>query len=212
MAGKGPRDGAEGGLGRVVERLPTSHPGRRLAGVRWTTAIEPPPGGGVEGEPPPRPGNALSVLVDGAEAFRAMADAIENAQSHVHVTGWHLRPDFALTRDGAPTILRRLLPDVATRIPVRVLIWAGAPLPVLRPWRGDVRAVRERLVTGTRIQCALDARERPMHCHHEKMIVVDDQVAFIGGIDLTNFNGDRRDTPHRQARGEVGRHDVAATI
>src|SRR3989442_5063577 len=212
MPAKSPLDVADGALGQLVERLTTSHHRRRLARVRWTTAIDPPPGGWVEGEPPPRPGNALSVLVDGAEAFRAMADAIENAQSHVHVTGWHVTPDFALTRDGAPTILRRVLADVATRIPVRVLIWAGAPLPVLRPWRGDVRAIREQLVTGTGVQCALDARERPMHCHHEKTIVVDDRVAFVGGIDLTSFNGDRWDTPLHPPRGAIGWHDVAARI
>ena len=212
MPAKSPLDVADGALGQLVERLTTSHHRRRLARVRWTTAIDPPPGGWAEGEPPPRQGNALSVLVDGAEAFRAMADAIENARSHVHVTGWHVTPDFALTRDGAPTILRRLLADVATRIPVRVLIWAGAPLPVLRPWRGDVRAIREQLVTGTGVQCALDARERPMHCHHEKTIVVDDRVAFVGGIDLTSFNGDRWDTPLHPPRGAIGWHDVAARI
>ena len=212
MPAKSPRDVADDALGRVVERLTTSHHRRRLARVRWTASIDPPPGGWAEGEPLPRPGNAVTVLIDGADAFRAMVDAIENARSHVHVTGWHVTPDFALTRDDAPRILRRLLAEVATRIPVRVLIWAGAPLPVLRPWRGDVRAIREQLVAGTHTQCALDARERPMHCHHEKTIVVDDQVAFVGGIDLTRFNGDRWDTPQHQARGGVGWHDVAARI
>ncbi len=212
MPAKSPRDVADNALGQLVERLTISHHRRRLARVRWTATIDPPPGGWAEGTPPPRPGNAVTVLIDGAEAFQAMVDAIENARSHVHVTGWHVTPDFALTRDDAPTILRQLLAEVATRIPVRVLIWAGAPLPVLRPWRGDVRAIREQLVTGTRTQCALDARERPMHCHHEKTIVVDDQVAFVGGIDLTRFNGDRWDTPQHQARGALGWHDVAMRI
>src|SRR2546425_1688518 len=212
MPAKSPLDVADGALGQLVERLTTSHHRRRLARVRWTTAIDPPPGGWAEGEPPPRSGNALSVLVDGAEAFRAMADAIENAQSHVHVTGWHVTPDFALTRDGAPTILRRLLADAATRIPVRVLIWAGAPLPVLRPWRGDVRAIREQLVTGTGVQCALDARERPLHCHHEKTIVVDDRIAFVGGMDLPNCSGARWGEPHHPPRGAIGWHDVAARL
>src|SRR2546423_2200249 len=167
MPAKSPRVVADDALGQLVERATISHHRRRLARVRWSLAIDPPPGGWAEGTPPPRPGNAVTVLIDGAEAFQAMVDAIENARSHVHVTGWHVTPDFALTRDDAPSILRPLLAEVATRIPVRVLIWAGAPLPVLRPWRGDVRAIREQLVTGTRTQCALDARERPMHCHHE---------------------------------------------
>ena len=55
------------------------------------------------------------------------------------------------------------------------------------------REVRDKLTKGTRIQCGLDAREHPIHCHHEKIIVVDDQVAFVGGIDLTELGGDRFD-------------------
>lgn len=51
-----------------------------------------------------------------------------------------------------------------------------------------------------------------MHCHHEKTIVVDDRTAFVGGIDLTNFNGDRWDAQNHPSRGAKGWHDVAARI
>jgi hypothetical protein len=30
--------------------------------------------------------------------------------------------------------------------------------------------MRENLCCGTKIRCALDARERPLHCHHEKTV------------------------------------------
>ena len=178
----------------------------------WAAAIDPPEGGWAEAAPPARRGNALEVLIDGAHALQAIAVAIAAARSHVHIAGWHLTPDFALTRHETPTIVRELLADVAARLPVRVLIWAGAPLPVLRPWRGDGREVRDQLMAGSRIQCALDARERPMHCHHEKTIVIDDRIAFVGGIDLTNFHGDRWDTQDHPPRAPVGWHDVAARI
>src|ERR1700737_862638 len=209
MPGKSPRDVADDALGQLVEQLTTSHHRRRLSRVRRNGAIDPPPGGWAAGEPPPRPGNALTVLVDGAEALEAMADGIAKAQSHVHLTGWHITPTLAMTRGAPPIILKELLAEVAARIPVRVLIWAGVPVPVMQPWRGDVRKVRDELIAGTRIQCALDARERPMHCHHEKTILIDDRIAFVGGIDLTNFNGDRWDTPDHPARGAVGWHEVA---
>jgi len=51
-----------------------------------------------------------------------------------------------------------------------------------------------------------------MHCHHEKTIVVDGRIAFVGGIDLTSFNGDRWDTQGHPPRGALGWHDVAARI
>jgi phosphatidylserine/phosphatidylglycerophosphate/cardiolipin synthase-like enzyme len=59
---------------------------------------------------------------------------------------------------------------------------------------------------------ALDARERPMHCHHEKIAVVDGRVAFVGGIDLTALAGDRLDSRDHPARGSVGWHDAATRI
>jgi len=51
-----------------------------------------------------------------------------------------------------------------------------------------------------------------MHCHHEKLVVIDDEVAFVGGIDLTDLSGDRYDTPEHPARGRTGWHDVASRL
>jgi phosphatidylserine/phosphatidylglycerophosphate/cardiolipin synthase-like enzyme len=188
------------------------HHARRLRRIGWARALGPPAGGWAAGEPPPRPGNALDILVDGAEALPVIAEELRGARSHVHLTGWHFTPDFALTRDGEPLVLRNLLAELAERIDVRVLVWAGAPLPLFRPSRGDVRKMREQLVEHTRIVCALDAKERPMHCHHEKTIVIDDRVAFVGGIDLTSESGDRYDTNRHPSRANVGWHDACARI
>ena len=58
----------------------------------------------------------------------------------------------------------------------------------------------------------LDSRERPFHCHHEKLVVVDDEIAFVGGIDLTSYAGDRLDSPEHPMRGGVGWHDAAALV
>ena len=72
--------------------------------------------------------------------------------------------------------------------------------------------MREQLIRNTKIQCALDAMERPMHCHHEKTIVIDDRIAFVGGIDLTSESGDRYDSNAHPARSDVGWHDASARI
>ena len=53
----------------------------------------------------------------------------------------------------------------------------------------------ERFCRGTKITCELDNCVRFWHCHHEKTIVIDDRVAFVGGIDLTYDGGDPYDTP-----------------
>jgi phosphatidylserine/phosphatidylglycerophosphate/cardiolipin synthase-like enzyme len=154
----------------------------------------------------------VDVLVDGAEALPAIAEELRRATSHIHVAGWYFSPAFELERNGDSVALRHLLAELAERVDVRVLVWAGAPLPLFRPSRGDVRKMSEQLREGSRVEVALDARERPMHCHHEKTIVIDDRVAFVGGIDLTTSDGDRFDSSHHPARAKVGWHDAATRI
>ena len=203
---------AERWFGSQLSRQICRHHERRLGRIGWERALDPPAGGWAETEPPPRAGNRVDVLIDGAEALPAIAEAMLKAESHVHLTGWYFTPSFALVRDGDPLVLRDLLSELAERIDVRVLAWAGAPLPLFRPSRADVREMRDRLVDRSRTQVALDAHERPMHCHHEKTIVIDDRVAFVGGVDLTSEAGDRFDARHHPARATVGWHDVATRI
>jgi phosphatidylserine/phosphatidylglycerophosphate/cardiolipin synthase-like enzyme len=51
-----------------------------------------------------------------------------------------------------------------------------------------------------------------MHCHHEKLVIVDDEIAFVGGIDLTQLGGDRYDTNAHPARGRLGWHDASSRV
>jgi phosphatidylserine/phosphatidylglycerophosphate/cardiolipin synthase-like enzyme len=97
-------------------------------------------------------------------------------------------------------------------VDVRVLAWAGAPLPLFHPDRGEVREACEKLAGGTRISMALDARERPFHCHQEKLVVVDDELALVGGIDLTALSGDWLDSNEHPRRDGLGWHDTAVHL
>ena len=123
-----------------------SHHQRRLRRIGWTCALDPPDGGWAAGDPPPRTGNAVDVLIDGGQALPAIAEELRHARSHVHLTGWYFSPDFALAREGELLILRNLLAELAEHAEVRVLVWAGAPLPLFRPSRHNVRKMREELV------------------------------------------------------------------
>ena len=51
-----------------------------------------------------------------------------------------------------------------------------------------------------------------MHCHHEKIVVVDDEVAFVGGIDFTDPAGDRLDTSDHIPDRALGWHDAATCL
>src|ERR687887_171171 len=164
-------------VGDAVERAIRAPHRRRLRRIGWEDALDAVGPAWARGEPPPRAGNSVEVLVDGAEALPRIAEELQRARSHVHLAGWHFTPTFRL-----------------------------------RPSRGDVRRTREALERGTHIRCSLDARERPMHCHHEKLVVVDDRVAFVGGIHLTPFAGNRLDASDHPARGELGWHDAGTRL
>ena len=121
---------------------------------------------------PPRRGNRVEVLVDGANYLPAVAEAIAGARSHVHLLGWCFSPELNLTREEDPIVLRNLLSDVARRVDVRLLVWKGAPLTVFRPTKRDVRSYMKVFTRGTNIQAETDSCVRLKYSHHEKIVVV----------------------------------------
>jgi phosphatidylserine/phosphatidylglycerophosphate/cardiolipin synthase-like enzyme len=202
---------ADASLGQLFERLVIAHHARRLRRLGQEQALSASAGGWATGGTPPRLRNRLDIYVDGAAALAEIAASIEAARSSVWLAGWFFSPDFRLVAERRQTLCS-LLAETAERAEVRLLCWAGAPLPLFHPDRNEVRAVGESLSEGTGVRVALDARERPLHCHHEKLVIVDGELAFVGGIDLTSYAGDRLDTNEHLARGSIGWHDATSRI
>ena len=63
-------------IGGAVSSQIRAHHERRLGRIGWSRALDPPAGLWASGEPPPRPGNAIEVLIDGAEALPAIAEEL----------------------------------------------------------------------------------------------------------------------------------------
>ena len=91
--------------------------------------------------------------------------------------------------------------------------------------RGRARRCRSSTRTGARCarcatsssaarrsRCSSTARERPLHCHHEKLVLVDDRVAYVGGLDLTSLAGDRLDSSDHPPRRGLGWHDACLRL
>ena len=199
-------------LGERLDKAVRDRHRDELRHAGWEHALDGSAASFVRDGADPRPGNKLEVLIDGAEALPRIAEELARARSHVHVTGWFISPELQLTREEEPVIVRNLLAELAERIDVRVLLWQGAPVPAFRPSRADVRNAVESLVRHTRIKTEVDGCTGLTHCHHEKTIVIDDRVAFVGGIDLTLDGGDPFDTGNHRARGGIGWHDAAARL
>jgi phosphatidylserine/phosphatidylglycerophosphate/cardiolipin synthase-like enzyme len=154
----------------------------------------------------------VEVLLDVAEALPRIATAIRAARRSVHLAGWYFTPAFALTRDPADAALVDLLSSLGDDVQVRVLAWAGAPIPLFSPDRRRVRAVAGAFPRRRNLRFAVDRHERPLHCHHEKLVIVDDELAFVGGIDLTTLAGDRFDDSAHRSRDGISWHDAACLL
>ncbi|MEK0083785.1 VTT domain-containing protein [Benzoatithermus flavus] len=149
----------------------------------------------------------VAPLVDGAAYFAALARALEAAKHSVFVLGWDINADLVLDPpQGEP--LDRLLDRLTAERPeleVRLLIWDwilfySLDRQFLPQWRFDLR-------TGDRVRFRLDACHPAGGCHHEKLVVIDGRLAFVGGIDLT---AGRWDTPAhrpREPRRGIGPND-----
>lgn len=132
--------------------------------------------------------NVPNPLAAGAHTsfFGALQEALAGARDYVYVVGWCLTPAMPLDRRGHDAMLQSRLGDLlratARRAPVRVLLWDGA-VALFPPTRGRMEAVRQELETegGADMQCRLDMTAPLTHCHHQKAIVIDGQVAFVGG-------------------------------
>lgn len=198
-------------VGDGIERVVSAKHRWRLARL-GSPALDPDGGRWAAGGPPPREGCSLKVLVDGEQAFAAMTEAIEGAREFVYLTGWHIAPGFEVVRDQSGLSIGTLLAEIAERVDVRVLQWAGSPIPVFHPARKDVARGLQTLTRDTRIRAKPDPREHPMHCHHEKTVVVDGTVAFVNGIDTTDLAGDRYDSSAHPARRRLGWHDVGTRL
>jgi phosphatidylserine/phosphatidylglycerophosphate/cardiolipin synthase-like enzyme len=208
-------DTADRLIGRSIERSMEAHHRYRLQRLGRLDALKPHDEGFAwcRQAPPPREGCSIDVLIDGQEVLSAIAEAIRGARRSVRMAGWHSAPHFPLERGEPPAVLRELLADAVARgADVRLLLWAGAPLRVFTPARSDVRADAREFARDTGIRVALDDHERLLHCHHEKLVVIDDEVAFVGGVDLTDLGGDRWDTSRHFARGRLGWHDAGTRL
>lgn len=156
--------------------------------------------------------------------FRLVREALLAAKRSVFVLGWDIYGEVDLAPggvdDGAPTKLAALLDHVVQHNPsleVFVLVWDYAALYALE--RDPASRVRLGWRTHERVRFRFDDLHPLAASHHQKVVVVDDALAFSGGLDLTSH---RWDTPehhavHPERLGATGEpytpfHDVQALV
>jgi phospholipase D1/2 len=150
----------------------------------------------------------VALLVDGADYFSALADAIERAERSVLMIGWDFHSQVRLRRgdDAGESALLALLERQVRRrrsLRVRILAWDFAMIYALeREWHPLFRFEK---ASHRRIRFHLDGRHPFGASQHQKIVVVDDAIAFSGGLDVTACRWDTRDhSPSNPLRSDPG--------
>jgi phosphatidylserine/phosphatidylglycerophosphate/cardiolipin synthase-like enzyme len=140
----------------------------------------------------------LAFIIDAQDYFAAFADALSRARRSVLVLGWEVDSDIRLRRskpqdDDEPTLadhLSQVLED-RTELDIHVLCWDWSMIYALE--REPLPRLKMGRRTHERLHFELDGTHPVGASHHEKVVVIDDRVAFIGGIDLGRRRWDTRD-------------------
>ncbi|SNS79106.1 Phosphatidylserine/phosphatidylglycerophosphate/cardiolipin synthase [Noviherbaspirillum humi] len=139
----------------------------------------------------------FSMLVDAEAYFKAVREAIRNARRSIFILSWDIDSRTWLVpggaNDGFPEPLGEFLHEVVASRPglhAYVLNWDFAMLYALeREW---LPAYKLGWTTHQRLNFHMDGRHPVGASHHQKVVVIDDCLAFVGGLDLTRC---RWDTP-----------------
>lgn len=163
---------------------------------------------------PPRRHNKLTPLIHGEEYFSDLYTELLSARERVTIAGWSLTPLMPLIRNGkeSQSILAEVLEEVSRRAQVYVLLWSGAPA-LFEPNERLTAQIRKTLLSiAPHVHCELDHRAHFSHDHHQKAVTIDGRLAYVGGIDISTFQGDRWDTDEHRLRLGPGWHDAQVRL
>jgi len=139
----------------------------------------------------------VTFLVDYQDYYTTLAAALGRATRQVLLIGWSFDPRTRLAPDGvrragSPDEIGCLLIDLSKQKPgldIRVLVWRSA-MAISATQEGFPHRAKA-WFRNTVVDFRLDDTVPFGACHHQKVIVIDDTVAFLGSGDIC---GDRWDT------------------
>jgi phosphatidylserine/phosphatidylglycerophosphate/cardiolipin synthase-like enzyme/membrane protein DedA with SNARE-associated domain len=166
----------------------------------------------------------VSFLVDAADYFRAFYEAALRAERSIVILGWDFNSQTQLHFDpvppgGPPTLLGEFLNYLVHRrhgLHVHVLNW-DYPM-VFGTDREFPPLYGFGWTPARRVHLRYDDTHPVAGSHHQKIVLIDDSVAFLGGVDLTVRRWDncehRADEPRRTAHGKPYPpfHDLMAVL
>lgn len=152
------------------------------------------------------PAERSAFLVDGEAYFQAFREAALRAKHSIMIVGWDIDTQVELVRETSatsemPTKLGEFLVALLRRrrrLRVSVLNWDYAVIYALeRQWMPTAEPGWRR---HRRLWYQVDDHHPVGASHHQKLVVIDDAVAFVGGLDLSKSRWDTREHLSRDPR------------
>ncbi|EGC38173.1 hypothetical protein DICPUDRAFT_149141 [Dictyostelium purpureum] len=127
-------------------------------------------------------------FINGCDYYGALAEAIRGAKHEIFITGWWVSPYVYLERDNGKEYMEksrldRILTEKAKEgVKVYVLMWNETNLGVQLGSRHGKHWLEG---CHSNIHVIRHPKRYPLSwSHHQKSAVIDQQIAFVGGIDI----------------------------
>ncbi|KAL2256875.1 hypothetical protein VTK26DRAFT_995 [Humicola hyalothermophila] len=150
---------------------------------------------------PERDGNMVKWYVDGRDYFWAVSVALEQAQETIYIADWWLSPELFLRRPPSFNQEWRLDQVLKRRaeagVKIYVIVYREVQAALTCNSAHTKHALQELCPEGSPGHGNIKVMRHPDHnvlenaadmtfywAHHEKLVVIDYEMAFIGGLDL----------------------------
>jgi cardiolipin synthase A/B len=147
-----------------------------------------------------QPGHRIRVLIDGSEAFPAMLQAIARARRYVHLETYILRADQT-----GHTFAEALAERAQAGMQVRLLYDGFGAFPLSAAFVADMRRAGVETLEYRPVRGRRWTWKRWLRRDHRKILVVDGEYGFVGGINIADDYAPR-------AMGGKGWRDTHAVI
>ncbi|MBU1568123.1 MAG: VTT domain-containing protein [Proteobacteria bacterium] len=136
-----------------------------------------------------------SFLIDGEVYFRALHEAMQQASQSIIIVGWDLHSDLRLIRSSKggkyPETLGKFLDFLARKtdgLHIYLLLWDFAMIYAME--REFFPRYKLKWCSHKNIHFCLDGEHPVGASQHQKVVVIDNAVAFSGGFDISKWRWD----------------------